>query len=57
MITLFLHILHVLQPLDALCKPFKTTFKKKKKREAIVKNIYNELNKIIKVKWRDKTLD
>jgi hypothetical protein len=50
MITLFS------QPLDVLCKPFRTTFLKKK-REVIVRIIYSKLNKITQVKWGDKALD
>jgi hypothetical protein len=46
MITLPSHTSHALQPLDvSCCEPFKTTFKKEKD-NSMVKNNYNELDKV-----------
>jgi hypothetical protein len=57
MITLPSHTSHALQPLNVSCfKPFKTTFRKEKDNN-MVRNYYNEPNKVTLVGWVDKTLD
>jgi hypothetical protein len=57
MITLPSHTSHALQPLNVSCfKPFKTTFRKEKDNN-MVRNYYNEPNKVTLVGWVDKALD
>jgi hypothetical protein len=56
MVTLPSHISYALQPLDVTYfKPFKTTFKKKRK-SAMAKNNYLEPNKVTLAAWVAKAL-
>lgn len=57
MATLISHTSHVLQLLDVSCfKPFKTTLKKERD-GTMIKNNYNELDKVTLSRSVDKALD
>jgi hypothetical protein len=58
MVTLLAHTSHALQTLDvSFFKPFKTSFKEKKKNNAMVKNNHYEPDKCTLASWVDKSLD